>query len=123
MLRTVLKSKIHRATVTQADLNYVGSLTVDVELLEAADLVRGEQVHVVDVTNGARLVTYVIEGPRGSGMISANGGGARLMHVGDLLIVMAYVMATDEEVAAFKPRVVFVDERNAIAGLGHDLDR
>lgn len=123
MLRTMLKSKIHRATVTQADLNYVGSLTVDRDLLEAADLLPGEQVHVVDITNGARVVTYVIEGEGGSGVIGVNGAAARLIQPGDLVIVIAYATFSDEQARAYQPRVVFVDERNHIASLGHALDR
>lgn len=122
MLRTMLKSKIHRATVTRADLHYVGSLTVDLDLLDAADLLAGEQVHVVDITNGARLITYVIEGERGSGIISVNGAGARLVHPGDLVIVIGYSIVTDEEVRSYKPKVVFVDEHNRMINLGHDLD-
>jgi len=90
MLRTMLKSKIHRATVTQADLHYVGSLTVDADLMEAADLLEGEQVTVVDVDNGARLITYVITGEPGSGIIGINGAAAHLIHPGDLVIVIAY---------------------------------
>ncbi len=123
MHRTMLKSKIHRATVTQADLNYVGSLTVDGDLLDAADLLPGEQVHVIDVTNGARLVTYAIEGARGSGIMSANGGCARLIVPGDLVIVIAYAAVTDDEARGLQPRVVFVDEKNQVADLGHDLSR
>ncbi len=90
MQRTMLKSKIHRATVTQADLHYVGSVTVDEDLMDAADLLPGEQVAVVDITNGARLETYVIAGPRGSGVIGINGAAARLVHPGDLVILIAY---------------------------------
>ena len=90
MLRTMMKSKIHRATVTQADLHYVGSVTVDEELLEAADLLPGELVHIVDVTNGARLETYTIAGERGSGVLGINGAAARLVHPGDVVILIAY---------------------------------
>lgn len=118
-----MKSKIHRATVTQADLHYVGSITIDQELLEAADLLPGELVHVLDVTNGARLETYVIEGPRGSGIIGINGAAARLVHTGDLVIIIAYGIVTDEEARSLKPRVIFVDETNQILHSGHDLDR
>lgn len=118
-----MKSKIHRATVTQADLDYVGSITIDQELLEAADLLPGELVHVLDVTNGARLETYVIEGPRGSGTIGINGAAARLVHTGDLVIIIAYGIVTDEEARSLKPRVIFVDEANRIQHSGHDLDR
>lgn len=97
MFRTVLKSKIHRATVTFADLNYIGSLTIDGDLMDAAGLIEGERVHLVNVTNGARLVTYALEGPRGSGVIGANGGSARLMHVGDVVIVIGYAMVDTDE--------------------------
>src|SRR5215813_9682775 len=97
MLRTMMKSKIHRATVTQADLHYVGSVTVDADLLDAADLLPGEQVAIVDINNGARLETYVIEGPRGSGVIGINGAAARLVHEGDLVILISYAAVTDAE--------------------------
>ena len=117
----MLKSKIHRATVTEADLNYVGSLTVDADLLEAADLLPGEQVHVVDVANGARLVTYVIEGPRGSGVVCVNGAAARLVQVGDLVIIIGYAVVSDDEARDLKPAVVFLDEGNRIVHVGHDL--
>jgi aspartate 1-decarboxylase len=119
----MLKSKIHRATVTHADLHYVGSLTVDPDLLEAADLLPGEQVHVVDVTNGARLVTYVIEGERGSGTVGVNGAAARLVHPGDVVIVIAYGTLSDEEARGYQPRVILVDEHNRIVHQGHQLDR
>ena len=120
MYRTMLKSKIHRATVTQADLHYVGSVTVDQDLMEAADLLPGEQVAIVDVTNGARLETYVITGPRGSGIIGINGAAARLVHPGDLVILIAYGQMQDAEARAYSPRVVFVDADNRITGTGHD---
>ena len=90
MLRTMLKSKIHRATVTQADLHYVGSVTIDADLMDAADLIEGEQVTIVDIDNGARLVTYAITGERGSGVIGINGAAAHLVHPGDLVILIAY---------------------------------
>ena len=120
MLRTMLKSKIHRATVTQADLHYVGSLTVDQDLLDAADLLPGEQVSIVDVTNGARLETYLIAGERGSGVIGVNGAAAHLVHPGDLVIVIAYGLMDSAEAAAHRPRVVFVDEANRILEAGAD---
>ena len=120
MRRTMLKSKIHRATVTQADLHYVGSLTVDADLMEAADLLPGEQVHVVDIDNGARLETYVIEGPRGSGVIGINGAAARLVHPGDLVIVISYASLEDTEARAFAPRVVHVGADNRVTGTGAD---
>jgi aspartate 1-decarboxylase len=116
----MLKSKIHRATVTQADLHYVGSLTVDADLMEAADLLPGEQVHVVDIDNGARLETYVIEGPRGSGVIGINGAAARLVHPGDLVIVISYASLEDAEARAFAPRVVHVGADNRVTGTGAD---
>src|SRR5882757_9118240 len=120
MQRTMLKSKIHRATVTQADLHYVGSVTVDEALMEAADLLPGEQVAIVDVTNGARLETYVITGPRGSGIIGINGAAARLVHPGDLVILIAYGTMDDAEARTRQPRVVFVDQDNRVTGTGHD---
>src|SRR6202790_365461 len=105
MLRTMLKSKLHRATVTQADLHYVGSITIDADLMDAADLLPGEQVAVVDVTNGARLETYVIEGDRGSGVIGINGAAAHLIHAGDLVIIISYASVPDTEAKVFEPRV------------------
>lgn len=116
----MLKSKIHRATVTQADLNYVGSVTVDEDLMEAADLLPGEKVAVVDVTTGARLETYVIAGERGSGMLGINGAAARLVHPGDLVILISYAQMDDEQARRYRPRVVFVDADNRILGTGDD---
>ncbi|MFF4861007.1 aspartate 1-decarboxylase [Streptomyces sp. NPDC002405] len=120
MLRTLFKSKIHRATVTQADLHYVGSVTIDADLLDAADLLPGELVHIVDVTNGARLETYVIEGERGSGVVGINGAAAHLVHPGDLVIIISYAQVTDAEARAFQPRVVHVDADNRMVALGAD---
>ena len=120
MFRTMLKSKIHRATVTQADLHYVGSVTVDEDLMEAADLLAGEQVAIVDVTNGARLETYVIPGERGGGEIGINGAAAHLVRPGDLVILASYGWMTEEEAAARKPSVVFVDEKNRVARTVHE---
>ncbi|MEU9069400.1 aspartate 1-decarboxylase [Streptomyces sp. NPDC048306] len=120
MYRTLMKSKIHRATVTQADLHYVGSVTVDSDLMHAAGLLPGEKVDIVDIDNGARLSTYVIEGPAGTGVLGINGAAARLISPGDLVILIAYAAMTDEEAASFVPDVVFVDEHNAVAGLGSD---
>ena len=120
MLRTMLKSKIHRATVTQADLHYVGSVTVDPELMDAADLLAGEQVAIVDVTNGARLETYVIAGERGSGVLGINGAAAHLVHPGDVVILISYGQMETAEAAAYEPRVVFVDEHNRIVESGAD---
>jgi aspartate 1-decarboxylase len=118
--RTMLKSKIHRATVTQADLHYVGSVTVDAALMEAADLLPGEQVAIVDITNGARLETYVIEGERGSGVIGINGAAAHLIHRDDLVIVISYAALPDAEAKAYLPRVVHVDAGNRVVHLGRD---
>jgi aspartate 1-decarboxylase len=120
MLRTMLKSKIHRATVTQADLHYVGSVTVDEDLLDAADLLPGEQVAIVDITNGARLETYVIPGARGSGVIGINGAAAHLVHPGDLVILISYAMLETSVAAGFVPTVVHVDGRNRIVEIGAD---
>ena len=115
MLRTMCKSKIHRATVTGADLNYIGSITIDRELMEAADLLEYEQVHVVNVNNGARLETYVIPGERGRGEVCLNGAAARLVHVGDKVIVISYAQYDAAELEKYTPRVIFVDEHNRIA--------
>ncbi|MDN5857978.1 MAG: aspartate 1-decarboxylase [Pseudonocardia sp.] len=120
MLRTMMTAKIHRATVTQADLHYVGSVTVDRDLMDAAGLLEGEQVAIVDITNGARLETYVIPGPRGSGVIGINGAAAHLVHPGDLVILIAYGQLDEEELERYAPRVVFVDGLNRIAELGSD---
>ncbi|MFR9806205.1 aspartate 1-decarboxylase [Pseudonocardia sp. RS010] len=120
MLRTMMTSKIHRATVTQADLHYVGSVTVDRDLMEAADLLEGEQVAIVDITNGARLETYVIPGERGSGVIGINGAAAHLVHPGDLVILIAYGQLDEAELLTYSPKVVFVDDENAIVELGSD---
>src|ERR1041384_8250311 len=120
MFRTMLKSKIHRATVTQADLHYVGSVTVDPVLMEAADLLPGEQVAIVDIANGARLETYVIKGERGSGVIGANGAAAHLIHPGDLVIVISYGIMENAEAAASRPKIVFVDADNKIVSRDSD---
>lgn len=120
MMRVMMKSKIHRATVTQADLHYVGSVTIDAALMEAADLLEGEKVAIVDVTNGARLETYVISGERGSGTIGINGAAARLVHEGDLVIIISYGMFDDAEALTLKPAVVHVDEQNRVVKLGAD---
>ena len=120
MMRTMLKSKIHRATVTQADLHYVGSVTLDEDLLDAADLLPGEQVAIVDVTNGARLETYVIPGERGSGVIGINGAAAHLVHPGDLVILISYGLMDETEAKSHLPAVVHVDGDNRIVELGTD---
>lgn len=114
MRRTMLKSKIHRATITGSDLNYVGSITIDPDLLEAADILPHEQVHVVDVDNGARFVTYTLIGERGSGVIQVNGAAARLVHTGDTIIVISYADYSREELADYEPTVVHVDRANGI---------
>ncbi|GAA1651882.1 aspartate 1-decarboxylase [Georgenia ruanii] len=118
LVRPMMIGKIHRATITEADLHYVGSITVDADLLDAADLLPGQQVDVVDVTNGARLTTYVIPGERGSGMLCINGAAAHLVHAGDLVIVIAYGMLSDADARTYTPRVVFVDDRNRIVDVG-----
>lgn len=106
MRRTLLKSKLHRATVTGSDLNYVGSITIDADLLDLADILEHEQVHVVDVNNGARFETYTIAGERGSGVMQINGAAARLVHTGDVVIVMSYAQYDHEELAGHQPIVV-----------------
>jgi aspartate 1-decarboxylase len=116
----MLKSKIHRATVTHADLHYVGSVTVDRDLLDAADLLPGELVAIVDVTTGARLETYVIEGERGSGVIGINGAAAHLVHPGDIVILISYLQVAYGEEHAYAPRIVHVDAANRIVQLGTD---
>jgi aspartate 1-decarboxylase len=120
MLRPMLLGKIHRATVTEANLDYVGSITIDSDLLDAADLLPGQQVDVVDVTNGARLSTYVIAGDRGSGKVGINGAAAHLVHPGDIVIIIAYGLLTDVEARTRQPHVVFVDGANRIVQLGAD---
>jgi aspartate 1-decarboxylase len=120
MLREMLKSKIHRATVTQSDLHYVGSLTIAADLMEAAALLPNEKVDLVNLSNGARLSTYVIEGPAGSGVIGVNGAAARLAHTGDMVIIISYATVSDEEAARLRPRIVFVDEDNRITACGDD---
>jgi aspartate 1-decarboxylase len=111
---TAFKSKIHRARVTEADLNYEGSVTVDADLLDAADILVHEQVQVLNVMNGERFDTYAIRGPRGSGMVRLNGPAARLAHVGDLVVILSYAEMEREELLRHTPKVVLVDERNRI---------
>lgn len=115
MTITMLKGKIHRAVVTQAELNYVGSITIDVKLMEAAGILEYEKVQIADVESGTRFETYVIAGEAGSGMICLNGAAARQVQVGDHIIIMAYGQMTPEEAKAWKPQVVFVNEENQIA--------
>ena len=120
MFRTMLKSKIHRATVTHADLHYVGSVTVDEDLLDTADLLPGEQVAIVDITNGARLETYVIPGERGSGVLGINGAAAHLVHPGDLVILISYALMDETEAKSSLPKVVHVNGDNRIVSIDAD---
>ena len=120
-MRTMLKSKIHRATVTDAALHYEGSVTLDPLLMEAADLLPFEQVHLLDVDNGARLSTYVIEGERGSGQVIVNGAAAHLIHKGDTLIILSYITISEDEARRHEPQLVYVDETNSITRIGHEL--
>ncbi|GAU78043.1 aspartate 1-decarboxylase [Fusibacter sp. 3D3] len=119
MLVTMFKSKIHRATVTEANLNYVGSITIDEDLLEAAGIFPGEKVQIVNNNNGARLETYTIAGERGSGMFCLNGAAARLVQPGDVVIIIAYALMEAAEAKAFKPNVIFLDEKNQIVEMSH----
>ena len=112
MLVTIMKSKIHRAKVTEANLNYIGSITIDEDLMEASDIIENEKVQVVNNNNGSRFETYVIPGPRGSGVICLNGAAARLAQPGDIVIIISYCMLEREEAIKFKPRIVFADENN-----------
>ena len=121
MLRTVVNGKIHRATVTQADLHYVGSITIDRDLMDRADFVEGEKVLIVDVTNGARLETYVIEGQRASGVIGINGAAAHLIDPGDLGIIMSFVAVSEDERQTHGANVVHVDANNHIVEQSEDL--
>lgn len=114
MFRTILKSKIHRAVVTAADLNYVGSITIDKALMEAADILPNEKVQIVNNNNGARFETYVIEGERDSGIICLNGAAARLVQRGDVIIILTYAVMSDEKAREWKPTLLFVDEHNRI---------
>ena len=114
MLLQIFKSKIHRATVTEANLNYVGSITIDADLMEAANLLEGERVQIVNNNNGERLETYVIKGAKGSGVICLNGAAARKVEVGDIVIIIAYGYMTPEEASEFEPKAVFPDENNAL---------
>ncbi len=114
MFLNMFKGKIHRAVVTQAELDYVGSITIDKLLLNAAGILPGEKVQIVNVNNGARLETYTIEGPEGSGMVCLNGAAARSVQVGDRVIIIAYCWIPEEETASFETRVVFVDDNNSI---------
>ncbi len=119
-MRTMLKSKIHRARITDANLNYEGSITIDETLMEVADILPYEQVHVLDIDNGARFLTYVITGVRGSGEICVNGAAARLVSVGDKVIILSYSAVTEEEAKYLKPKLIYVNERNAIESVNEE---
>lgn len=119
MVLTLMKSKLHRVKVTQAELNYVGSITIDEDLMDAAGLLENEQVHIVNNNNGERLITYVIKGERGTGIICLNGAAARRAQPGDVIIIIAYCQMTDEEAKTHKPTVVFPDENNRLVAGGY----
>lgn len=114
MLITLMKSKIHRARVTDANLNYVGSITIDEDLMDEADIIKNEKVQVVNNNNGSRFETYVIPGERGSGTICLNGAAARLVHPGDIVIIISYGIIDKSEASVFKPRIIFLDEKNRV---------
>lgn len=117
MFRTMMKSKLHRATVTEANLNYVGSITIDEDLLDAVDMLPNEKVQIVDNNNGARLETYIIPGPRGSGVICLNGAAARMVHPGDTVIIISYAMMSEEEARIHQPKVAVLGENNRIVNM------
>ena len=121
MFRTLLKSKIHRATVTMCELHYEGSCAIDEDLLEAANIAEHEQIHIWNINNGERFVTYAIRGERGSGMISINGSAARRASVGDLVIIAAYAQVAEADIGRFEPELVFVDDKNKQTGLRHHV--
>jgi aspartate 1-decarboxylase len=114
MFRTMMKSKIHRATVTEANLNYVGSITIDEDIIDLVDMYANEKVQIVNNNNGARLETYIIPGPRGSGVFCLNGAAARLVHPGDSIIVISYGLMNDEEAKSYKPKVAIMDANNKV---------
>ncbi|MGM9928179.1 MAG: aspartate 1-decarboxylase [Bacillus sp. (in: firmicutes)] len=114
MFRTMMKGKIHRATVTEANLNYVGSITIDEDILDAVDMLPNEKVAIVNNNNGARLETYIIPGERGSGVICLNGAAARLVQPGDIVIIISYVMVAEEKVRQHQPKIAIMDEKNRI---------
>jgi aspartate 1-decarboxylase len=120
-MRTMLASKIHRATVTEVNVDYEGSITIDSDLMEAADILPFEMVHVLDIQNGNRFQTYAIEGKKGSGVIGINGAAARLVQKGDTVIILSYHNLSEEEVKDFRPRLVYVDEKNSIKSVGGAL--
>src|ERR687887_2280618 len=122
MQRVMLKSKIHRATVTDCDLHYVGSITIDADLLEAADILEHEQVHVLDIDNGARFETYTIAGERGAGEMKVNGAAARLVHTGDTIIVVSYASYDKQELETYEPQVVHVNSNNQIIDVNANVD-
>ncbi|MCZ8520498.1 MULTISPECIES: aspartate 1-decarboxylase [Paenibacillus] len=117
MFRTMLKSKIHRATVTEANLNYVGSITIDSDLLDLIDMLPNEKVQIVNNNNGARFETYIIPGPRGSGVVCLNGAAARLVHPGDTVIILSYVMLSDEEARKHVPQIAIMGENNRVVSV------
>ncbi|MCL2120448.1 MAG: aspartate 1-decarboxylase [Planctomycetaceae bacterium] len=119
MQRILLKSKIHRATLTATDLHYEGSITIDAKLLRAADILPGEQVHVLNLNNGSRLITYAIEGPEDSGLILLNGPAARSGMPGDMIVVLTYAHVDEKELAGYRPTILTVDETNKIKGTKH----
>ena len=121
MFRTLLKSKIHRVAVTQCELHYEGSCAIDEDLLDAANIAENEQIHIWNINNGERFITYAIKGERGSGMISVNGSAARRASVGDLIIIAAFAQVHEDQVATHQPQLVFVDEHNKQAGLRHHV--
>ena len=121
MFRIMMKSKIHRATVTEANVDYMGSITLDPDLMRAADLLPHEKVQIADITNGARLETYVIEGEPGSGTVGINGAAARLVAAGDLVLIISYAQMADAEAREHRPTVVFVDERNRVTSIGAEV--
>lgn len=122
MNRQMLKSKIHRARITDSDLHYVGSITVDPDLLDSADILEHELVHVLDVDNGSRFETYTIAGERGSGEMKVNGAAARLVHTGDTIIVVSYASYDEQELAEYEPRVVHVNSNNEIVDVNSNVD-
>lgn len=122
MFRTMMKAKIHRATVTEANLNYVGSITIDRDIMDAVDILPNEKVQIVNNNNGARLETYVIEGERGSGVICLNGAAARLVQPGDVVIIISYAMMSEADARSYKPKVAIMDENNRISQmLGEEI--
>jgi aspartate 1-decarboxylase len=120
MYINLLKSKIHRAVVTEADLNYVGSITIDEDLMEASEIIKNEKVQIADINNGNRFETYVIPGERGTGMVCLNGATARLVVPGDLIIIMSYAFLNKEELKGFEPKIVFVDSKNRVTEIKNE---